>query len=182
MPSSARRARCPRVPEATALTDRSNFTRTADPEATVSQRSLTRATGARSVRRSWRSFPSAQPSQPGRRTTTSTDTRSPGVSRARGVRRPPRTESGIPCPSGPNARARTSVPPNGCTSTRASAVASAASLAPDHAHTAATNPSSATATTVPKPNSARRRARRAKGRSRGGKKGERADPTATSRA
>ena len=45
--------------------------------------------GACSVRCSVRFAPSAQPSHPGRRTRTSTDTCSPGVSRFSGVRRPP---------------------------------------------------------------------------------------------
>ena len=36
----------------------------------------------------WRSLPSAQPSQLGRRTTASTETTSPGVRSVRGVRRP----------------------------------------------------------------------------------------------
>ena len=99
---------------------------------------------------------------------------------ASGARRAP--PSGIPPSVGPNARTRSSVPPNGCTSTRASAVASAASVTPDHASTAATNPRSATATTVPRPHSARRRARRGEGRSRERMRGEGGDPIATRRA
>jgi hypothetical protein len=85
-------------------------------------------------------------------------------------------QSGIVRPSGPNARARTSVPPNGCTFKRASALASAASVAPDHAHTAAANASSTT-TKVPKTHGQRRRARRGE-RGPRDKKGEGADPTA----
>ena len=108
---------------------------------------------------------------------TSTDTRSPGVNCTRGVRRPPRTKSGIVRPSDRNARARASVPPNGCTSTRASALASAASLAPDHAHTAAADPSSTTAT-MPTAHGKRRRARRGEPKPRD-KKGEGPDPTDT---
>ena len=40
-PPVSRRTRWPPVPEATALTGRSNLTRTTDPDGTVSQRSLT---------------------------------------------------------------------------------------------------------------------------------------------
>ena len=73
-------------------------------------------------------------------------------------------------------RSRThKLPPNGCTFKRASAVASAASVAPDHAHTAAANAS--TTTKVPKTHGQRRRARRGE-RGPRDKKGEGADPTA----
>ena len=100
--SKTRKTRWPLAPSATALTGRSNRTRTADSSGTVSQRSLTCATGARSVNRSRCLLPSAQASQPGRRMTTSADTRSPGVSRTCGVSRLLRTDSGIARPSGPN--------------------------------------------------------------------------------
>ena len=102
--SSSRNARWPPATSATALTDRSNRTRTSDPTETVSQRSLTCATGARSVNPSRRLLPSTHASQPGRRITTTTDTRSPGINCTPGVRRPPRTKSGIVRPSGPDAR------------------------------------------------------------------------------
>ena len=46
-PSSTRRTRWPRVPYATATTDRSKLTRTGEPAATVSQRPVTCATGVR---------------------------------------------------------------------------------------------------------------------------------------
>ncbi len=175
--SSLRNVRWPPVPAAAALTGRSNCTRTGSLTETDGHRSLMCATGARSVNRSRCLLPSTHASQPGRRITASTDTRSSGSNCTRGVRRPPRTKSGIVRPLGPNARTRTSVPPNGCTSTRASALASAASVAPDHAHTAVANPSSATAT-VAKTQGQRRRARRGERRSRD-KKGEGADPVAT---
>ncbi len=67
----------------------SKLTCTSEPAGTVIQGSFTCATGACSVRCSLRSEPNAQPSHPGRRTSTSTDTCSPGVSRFSGVRRPP---------------------------------------------------------------------------------------------
>ena len=82
-------------------------------------------------------LPSAQPSQPGRRTFTSTETCSPGsaASAASGARH--RTAIGTRRPSGPNAWTCSIVPPNGCTVTRASAVESLASVDAregDHRH------------------------------------------------
>ena len=150
-------------------------------ERTVSQRSLTPATGARIVPCTWRVLPSAQPSQLGRRTTASTETVSPGVRSVRGVRRPSRTASGILRPPGPNARTCSSVPPKGCTSTRARAVASSPSVMPDHSTTPATSPSSATTTTVTNPHRTRRRARRGGGRFRERSTGEGLDWIATLR-
>src|SRR5207253_4668874 len=83
-PFTGRNARWPLAPTAAALTGRSNRTRITAPTGTVSQRSLTCATGARRVSRSLRLLPSAHASQPGRRTVASTDTRSPGVNCTRG--------------------------------------------------------------------------------------------------
>jgi hypothetical protein len=136
----------PVLPYATALTGMSKSTRTSEPVGTVIQRSVTRATGARSVSCSLRTFPNAQPSHPGLRTFTSTDTSSPGVSRFSGVSRPPSSASGTRLPSDPNACTRSIVPPSGCTVTRASAVESPASVTPDH--TSAATASSTTITTI----------------------------------
>ncbi len=117
----------------------------------MGQRSLTVATGAFTLRRSWRVWPRAQPSQPGRFTTTATLTVSPGVSGVLGVRRPLSTASGMGLPSGPNACVLSSLPPNGCTVTRARATGSLVRLAPDHASAPATTASSAARTTTPRP-------------------------------
>ena len=130
------------------LTGWSKRTRRGDPGASVSQRSLSRAIGVRTLRRSRRCEPSAQASQPGRRTTTSTETRSPGRSFCCGVNRPARTRSGILRPAGSKAAALPSVPPSGCTTTRASAAGSPASVAPDQNTTARTTPASGTARTA----------------------------------
>ena len=175
------RARRRRRPYATALTGRSKLTFTGEPEGTVSQRSLTVATGARIVRWTFRVLPSAQPCQPGRRTTASTETVSPGVRSVRGVRRPPRTARGILRPPGPNARTLSSFPPNGCTSTLASAVVSPASVMPDQSRTPATTPASARTRNVRNPHRTRRRARRGEGRSRERSNGEVVDFVATPR-
>ena len=83
-----------------------------------------------------RSLPSAQLSQPGRRTSTSTETCSPGASFCSGVRRPSCTAIGTRRPSGPKAWTCSIVPPNGCTVTCASAVESPASVTPEKANTA----------------------------------------------
>ena len=154
---AARDVACDRVDNA--VTGWSKATRTGTPAGTVSQRLCRCATGARTLSRSRRSVPISQPSQPGRRITTSTDTRSPGANLSRGVRRPWCSESGIARPSGPDACALSSVPPSGCTSTRASATASEASVAPDHNNAAATNPLKANTAAAPQLQSARLRPR-----------------------
>jgi len=71
------------------------------------------------------------PVQEERFTVTWTETRSPGVSLTRGVIRLPAIASGMRLPLGANARARSSEPPNGWTSIRASATESVVSVAPD---------------------------------------------------
>ena len=82
------------------------------------------------------------------------------LSIARGVMRPARTASGIGSPCGPKARALSSVPPKGWTSTRASAAASDARVAPDQRNTAAASPSAPAMTSAKRIQSRRRRLRR----------------------
>ena len=107
---------------------------------TVSQRLRTRAIGACRVRCSCCSLPTSQPTQPGRLTTTSTETASPGVSCCFGIRRPSRTAIGIGLPSGPVAWTCSTVPPKAWASTLASASGSEPRLAPDIAKAATANP------------------------------------------
>ena len=92
------------------------------------------ATGCSRYRRSWRVWPSAQPSQPGRFTTTATLTVSPGVSGgswASGGRSPRRAVWA--CHQARTPACSRGLPPNGCTLTRARATGSLVRLAPDHA-------------------------------------------------
>ena len=124
---SVRRA----VPVASPATVPSNATVTAEPWGTVTQRVVGRTTGVVMVRCSRRVSPSAQDRAPGRRTTTSTSMRSPGVTRTFGVRRPSCTASGTGLPAGVVARADSRLPAKVCRWMLASAASSPDSVTPD---------------------------------------------------
>ncbi len=83
------------------VTALSKLTVTGDPDRIVTHGFVTWGTGAVKVRCSWRVFPNAQLSRPGRAITTSIEIVSPGSTCVRGVSRPPRTETGIAFPSEP---------------------------------------------------------------------------------